>query len=91
MQLARDGPRLAAGTSCTTTPRAGRAASPAAGLMNINPATLSVRRSRWPSLFAPADGRSAWPPQSASGSGGHAPRWRRERPVSGRLEDVQKV
>lgn len=43
------------------------------------------------SAFAPADGRLAWPPQSASGSGGHAPWRRRERPVSGRLDDVRKV
>jgi hypothetical protein len=42
-------------------------------------------------LSAPADGRVAWPAWSASGATGRAPRRRRVRPASGRLEGVQKV
>ena len=46
------------------------------------PGPPAIRASRWASV---------WPPRSAERSGGQAPKRRRVRPVSGRLEDVQKV
>lgn len=85
-------PRTAvADPACPSLRRADRARCPA-GCRPTNTNHPRHHRQRRPPgipLSAPAAGRSAWPESERQRSDGLAPRRRRVRPVSGRLEDVQ--
>jgi hypothetical protein len=86
------GPHPALRRGVAATPRAQIAAGRLPAHPDQVPAVLSVLR-RPPVLCAVRASRWAWAwsPPSDSGSGGQAPDRRRVRPVSGRLENVQKV